>query len=174
MLKRFLIHSISKFEKQTGYDSTYMKQIANYSPSLAMKFSNFIKLNRYQKKTPDDVMYIAKIAAMKTGDCGTCLQLNINFALWSGVAKQYVKDAVSNPENLPQRLKLIHDFATKTALGEPDAEIFRQKVEQQLGQDILIELAMAVATTIVYPTLKRGLGYAKSCSLMQFEYGDAS
>lgn len=172
MLKRLIIHSISKFEKQTGYDSTYMKDIANSSPSLAMKFSNFIKLNRYQKKTPDDVLFIAKIAAMKTGDCGTCLQLNINFALWSGVSPQYVKDAVSHPEKLPASLKLIYDFASKTASGASDVDTFREQVLQQYGQDVLIELAMAIATTIVYPTLKRGLGYAKSCSLMQFDYGE--
>ena len=62
--------------------------------------------------------------------------------------------------------------AMKTASGEETAEAFRQKVKQQFDQDIMIELAMAVATTIVYPTLKRGMGYAKSCALMQFEYGN--
>ena len=171
MLKSIIIRSIGKFEKQTGYDASYMKEMAHLSPKLALLFNKFIKLNNYRQKTPLDEMMIAKIASMKTEDCGPCLQLNINFALWEGVKKEYVQNAVQSPEKLPKNLKLIHDFAVQTATNQPDVASLQQEVEKIYGRDIVIELALAIATSRVYPATKRAMGLAKSCRLMEFNFG---
>ena len=171
IFKKIIKRSINSFEKKTGYDTSYMREMADVSPLLAFQFSKFIKLNNYRRETPRDEMFIAKIAAMKTEDCGTCLQLNINFALWEGMNKQYVVDAVQKPENLPKNLKLIYDFSHKVATNSEDIEKLSEKVESLYGRDVLVELSVAIATTRVYPAIKRGLGYAKSCSLIDFEFG---
>ena len=117
-------------------------------------------------------MHIARIAAFKTEDCGPCLQLSVNFALWSGMQKVVVKNAVQSPDSLSHDLKLIHDYSYKVATNAPDVEEFRQKVEMKYGRDVMIELAIAIATCRVYPAVKRGMGYAKSCSIMDFDFGE--
>ncbi len=170
MLKPIIKNSIKSFERKTGYDAAYMKDMTDASTKLALLFSKFVKLNQFRKYTPNDEMAIAKIAALKTEDCGPCLQLNIHFALQSGTPRQWVETAVKDPENLPAGLKLVYDFAQKIALNAPDGEIYREKVEQAYGKEVMVELAVAVATSRVYPAIKRGMGYAKSCSIMNFDF----
>ncbi len=172
MLKKIVKWSISNFEKKTRYNATYMKVMAESSLSLARQFSKFIKLNGYKKHTPDDIMQIAKITALKTEDCGTCLQLNIDYALKSGMARKHIINTIQSPEKLPASLKLIYDFSYKTSTNAPDLENYRSQVEKEYGIDILIELAMAIATSRVYPAIKRAMGYSTSCSVMQFNFGE--
>lgn len=174
MLKSLIKRSITHFEKKTNYDSTYMKVMADSSVTLAMMFSKFVKLNQYRKKTPIEVMHIARIAAFKSEDCGPCLQLSVNFALWSGMQKEVVKNAVLSPDKLSHDLKLVHDFSYKVATNAPEAEELRQKIEMKYGRDVTIELAIAIATCRVYPAVKRGMGFAKSCSIMNFDFGESN
>ncbi len=170
MIKTLLIQSINSFERKTGYDASYMKAIAESSPKMAIYFSKLIKLNSYRKKTSLELMAVAKIAAMKAEDCGSCLQLNINYAIWDGVDPVLVETVVKKPEALSGDHRLIYRFATGVAHQTQELDHLRSQIQEKYGRDVLIELSMAIATARVYPSLKRGMGYASSCSVMDFQF----
>ena len=55
----------------------------------------------------------------------------------------------------------LHDLCDATELAIEIAEAH--------GQEVLVDLALAIASVRVFPTLKRGLGYARSCSQVTVE-----
>lgn len=170
MLKAIINNSINRFEEATQYDASYMKEILTYSIKLIILFQRFVKLNSFIAKTPVPLMNAAKIASVKTEDCGDCLQLNIHFAKQTGMNQELIKKIVSSPEELPEDIKLVHDFAIAVANNTENQDPLREQVQSQWGREVLIELSMAIATSRVYPALKRGMGYARSCKLLKFEY----
>jgi hypothetical protein len=174
MLKKILHYFISKLERKYGYDAGYLHAMIESSPALAREFSHVPKLSQYRKKAPVRLHALAGLAAAKSEDCGPCLQLGIDMSHEAGVDTETLKKVVKNPEQLSGDDKLVFDYATAVANNAADAESLRQQVEKKFGRDILIELAMAIATTRVYPALKRGMGYAKSCQIVNFDFKKAS
>ncbi len=174
MLKKILHYFIAKLERKYNYDAGYMHAVIDSSPTLAREFSHIPKLSQYRKKAPVRLHALAGLAAAKSEDCGPCLQLGIDMSREAGVDAETLKRAVKNPEQLSGDDKLVFDYATAVASNRPEAEPLREQVEKKFGRDVLIELAMAIATTRVYPALKRGLGYAKSCQIMNFDFKKAS
>ena len=51
----------------------------------------------------------------------------------------------------------------------PEATELSEELAQELGRAALVDLALAIASVRVFPTLKRGLGYAQSCSQVTVE-----
>lgn len=174
MLKKFLHRAIRRFERQNDYDAAYMHAMADSSPALGWRFLGFSRLSQYGKKAPPRMRALAVLAAMRSEDCGPCLQLSVDFALQAGLDSGTARTAVQNPENLSGEDRLVFDYATAVSENREDADALRRRVEERFGPDALIELAMAVATARVYPTVKRGMGYAKSCRLVSFDFRKAS
>jgi hypothetical protein len=50
---------------------------------------------------------------------------------------------------------------------EEKAAPLRESLRARLGEEALIELSFAIAAARVFPTVKRGLGYATSCALVE-------
>lgn len=174
MLKKILHFFIAKMERKYGYDASYLHEIVDSSPGLAREFSHVPKLSQYRRKAPVRLHALAGLAAAKTEDCGPCLQLGIDMSREAGVDVETLKRVVHHPEQLSGDDKMVFDYATAVATNGPDTDELRRQVESKCGRDVLIELAMAIAATRVYPALKRGMGHAKSCQIMQFDFKKAS
>jgi hypothetical protein len=120
--------------------------------------------SNYRRALPKDAFHIARLATDKVEDCGTCVQIVVNLALKDGVAAQLLQAALDEDfANMPLDLVDVYNFATSIANRE-DAPDLRQRLIARYGDEAFIELALAVAVPRVYPTLKRALGYAVSCS----------
>jgi hypothetical protein len=116
---------------------------------------------------PVDVYYIAKIAAYRQEDCGSCLQISVNLARKANVPAPIIRAAVERRlEALPPELRLVYLFAEGQANRHDDPQA-REKIIQRYGHDGLIELALAITSARTFPTLKRSLGFAISCSRAQ-------
>ena len=63
--------------------------------------------------------------------------------------------------------KLYLDFGRAVSANGPEAEELRLKLAEKLSPAAMVDLAIAIAGARVFPALKRGLGHAKSCSLVQ-------
>ncbi|EQC50183.1 hypothetical protein M899_2864 [Bacteriovorax sp. BSW11_IV] len=159
---------IDQFEKHYNYDCNYMRKMAKANPKAFETFVNFLPMGQVGKSLPSDVLWTAKIAAMLTEDCGACVQLNITMALEAGVDKNIVQNIVKSPNALNDDLKLVYDFAKAVATNQEDHHSIQKIVEQKFSADQLTELALAIASTKIYPSIKRALGDFKSCSLYQF------
>src|SRR5690606_41869114 len=58
-------------------------------------------------------------------------------------------------------------FGQAVATNAPEMEDLRQDMERICGRDAMIELSFHLAVSRFYPTVKRAMGYAQSCSLVQ-------
>ena len=85
-----------------------------------------------------------------------------------GVAPAIVRAALSNDAGaLGPRLDLARRFAMAVAAHADESEDLRRQMVAEIGDDALVDLALAIAGVRVYPTIKRALGYATSCKLME-------
>ncbi len=160
---------IDDFEAHYKYDSTYMRELLDHSPTGYEKFNNFMPLASHREKLDLDMYWVAKLAAMKVEDCGDCLQLNVRMAIENGVSKSIVAAAIAGGEQLPENLKDIYAFATCVASNTQISEGLQDRMDALLDKTTLLELAMCIATAKIFPTIKRTLGYTRSCSLIKID-----
>ena len=85
-----------------------------------------------------------------------------------------MKTAVQAPENLWGDADLAYRYGTAVASSSADADFTREQVLTRFNKTVLMELALCVATARVYPTVKRGLGYARSCNLVTIDVRKAA
>lgn len=67
---------------------------------------------------------------------------------------------------LPNDLADVARFTKSILTASDDGDALRQSLRESYGEQGLIELAYAIASSRIPPTVKRTLGYAKSCSLV--------
>ena len=60
---------------------------------------------------------------------------------------------------------------SRKTLPTGDEDELRETLRQRYGERGLIELAYAIASSQIPPTVKRCLGYARSCRLVHVEVG---
>ena len=160
---------MAKFEAHYNYDTSYMRDILEVSPGSFQQFEQFMPISQYREKAKDELFFLGKIAAMQSEDCGTCLQLAVTMALEAGVEREIVQAALNGGEGLPPELRDVYRFSVAVASKKQEDNGLTKQLEQRYGRAVIAELALCVATNRVYPTLKRALGYAKSCSLISID-----
>lgn len=160
---------IDDFEAHYQYDSTYMRELLEYSPETYEKFANFLPLARHRDKLDPEVYWVAKLAAMQAEDCGACLQLNVRMALECGVSSQIIEACIKGGKDLPEDLKDIYHFAAGVAANTLDNIELIDRLESRFDKTAMLELGLCIATAKIFPTIKRTLGYARSCSLVEIE-----
>lgn len=162
------LEQINGFEKHYQYDTTYMREMLAASVAMYDKFNNIMPLVSHRELLDVDTYMVAKLATMAFEDCGECLQLNIKMAQEQEVSENIIHGAINGGKGLSAELKDIHDFALMISNNTRDERLVKL-VESRLNKGQLLELGIAVATTKIFPVLKRALGYAKSCSLTPLE-----
>lgn len=164
------LQSIEEFSSHYRYDMGYLKEFLQSSPEGYQKFVDFQPLSYHREFLPLETWWVSKLAAMQVADCGACLQLIVRMALEAGVDAKLVRACIQGGSGLPENLKDIFDFATAVASYRTIDPQLDERIDQQLDKKQRIELGVCVATTSVYPTIKRALGYTQSCSLVEIEF----
>jgi alkylhydroperoxidase family enzyme len=104
---------------------------------------------------------------MQDEDCGTCLQITVNLARQSGVDAGLIRAALDgNCDELPQEMADVLHFTRSVVTSAGDEDALRETLRKRYGERGLIELSYAIAASRIPPTVKRSLGYAKSCRLV--------
>ena len=160
---------IDDFESHYNYDSTYMRELLESSPEGFAKFNNFLPLARHQEKLGAEDYWVAKLAAIQVEDCGECLQLNVRMALEGGVSKPIIEAALSDGNTLSDDLKDVYVYAELVASNDTIEPELMDRITTRYDKGALLEFGLCIATAKVFPTVKRALGYIKSCSLVEIE-----
>lgn len=169
MLSWFIDRQISKAERDLGVSLDYARWIAKASLPATLRMAKFTKLLNAHRG-PKTAVHVASIVGSMADDCGSCVQIGVNLARKAGVSREILEAVVRRaPEALPDELADVYHFADAATLNAPELDDFRERVRRHYGDAGLVEIALAVAMHRVYPTLKRGLGFAKSCSLVPVE-----
>ena len=154
------------FGKHYDYDVSYLEELLDSSPGAFLAFEAAMPMGQYRKTVPLDLLFVAKIAAMRQQDCGPCTELGMKIAREAQVPEGVIRGALQGGRGLnEEQLDVYHYARGVAANGELDPELL-PRLQARWGKEVVAELALAIVATRLYPTLKRALGHAKSCSLM--------
>jgi alkylhydroperoxidase family enzyme len=135
------------------------------SPGAFKAFEAAMGIGRFQNAAPTEMLVIAKIAALREQDCGPCMLLALKMAREAGVPEEVIRGALHG-RGLTAEQRDIYDYARGVAADEElDPELL-PRLNQRWGREVVAELALGIASTRLYPTMKRALGFAKSCALV--------
>lgn len=170
MLRFLILRKLAKEEKKLGASMDYVRHIVRVSLRAFFKFIKVLPLSEYRRKLPADAHYVARLVAARDEDCGSCMQIEVNLAKRDGVAVSILRSVVDQkPEDLPDDLNNVYRFAKGVVEANGEEDVLREDIERQYGEEGLVEMSLAMAACRVFPIVKRGLGYAKSCELVELK-----
>ena len=164
MFKSYLHRKIAAMEREFGYDATYTHEMLDASLPAFIKFALFQGMANHRDQVPREAWYAAKLAAAMSEDCGPCSQLCVDMALKAGVDAKIVAALVHGDfARAGVDAALGFRFGQAVATNAPEAQALSSEVKTRYGERGLVSLALVVAGSRVYPTLKRGLGHGATC-----------
>jgi hypothetical protein len=156
------------FGTHYDYDVAYLLEMLDGSPDAFRIFQAVPDMASYRKKLPAEASFVARIAAFSVVDCGPCLELTIKMGREAGVSDNILRGALRDGEGLPDHLAEVHGYAAQIAAGATPAPDRVDRMRQKLGAAGLVELSLNIASSLVFPAVKRTLGHAQSCALTNF------
>ncbi len=160
---------IDRLEAYTGEEMDYARDIADASPSGFWKFLCSSPLLAHTGAVPAHLSHLARIGSLLVEDCGPCVRIALNLARRDDVPAELLRAAIAGGENLPPTERDAYRFGRGVAAGEPIDDALRERLRAVVGDRGIADLTLAAAAVRIYPALKRGLGYAQSCSLVELE-----
>lgn len=165
MLKRFISHQLNRFEKSIGVSVDWARHVLRHSLRLFFKFMKFGSFAKSRRALPLPAWHVAVIVGARSADCGPCVQIAATLARKEGVAVEILKAVIDQrPDALPLDLREVYLFSESVMAHSDECEALRESLRARYGEEGLIELAFALASGPVIPTIKRALGHATSCS----------
>lgn len=172
MVRYLLARRIVAEERSLGVGLRYAHHILRTSLRAFINYTLLLPIARYRKEAPAQALCTARLVATQHEDCGTCLQIVINLAKREGVPGHVIRAVLDGRVNeLPTELADVYHFTKAVVAGE-DPRDLREGLRRRFGEQGLIEIAFAIATARVFPTTKRALGFAVSCSAVRIEVAE--
>lgn len=167
MIKSILHRQLRRFEQRFRVPLEYAHHIVDTSVPAFLALTKVMGFARYRRKLPVEAFSVAAIVATRHEDCGACLQITVNEARRAGVAKELIDHVLAwNPHRLPTDLNSVYKYTKAVLEGGDEAEL-RESLRGRYGEEGMIELAYAIASARMFPTIKRTLGYARTCELVK-------
>ncbi len=163
-MRWYMRRTADRMERQTKADMTLMRAIAEGDGSAIFKFGLFGPISQHRKRVPVSPWFCATIASAQVLDCGPCTQIVVNYALLSKVPAATVAACLTDGAGLTGDDLLAYRYGKAMAENAPAIIDYVDQVRARWGEEGLVELALSVATSQVFPVAKRGLGLAVSCS----------
>jgi alkylhydroperoxidase family enzyme len=168
MLRRIVLNRLDAAERAIGEPLDYFRFIARTSLGAFFKFAALSPVVWSRGRVPADAYYVAMIVSCRHEDCGTCVQTVVNSARKDGVAAETIRSVLDRrPAELGPDLESVYRFACAVVEQTRDADALRDRVRDRYGDEGLVALGLAIVRARVYPTMKRTLGYATSCALVE-------
>jgi hypothetical protein len=164
MLKLLFHKAIRGYEKQFGYDATYLHEILDASIAAFVKFMLFQMMANHRDGASKEAWYAAKLAGALSEDCGPCSQLVVNMALKDGVPQQVIAALLhGDMDKAGEDAALGFRYGRAVANRDPSIAALVEAVKKRFSQRGLVALDFVVSSARVYPCLKRGMGYGMAC-----------
>ena len=166
MLKWLFHRRLNAFEREHGYDASYMHAVIDTDLAGFVRFARATGLGRYRQDVPADVYVAATLTSSIQADCGPCTQLGVGFALRAGVPAATIAAVVKGDEAaMSPDVALAVRFARAVlARDSAVADALRAQIVTRWGPRALLALAFGIMGAQLYPTLKYALGHGKACT----------
>ncbi len=168
MLRALISKKLDSEERRLGVPLDYLRHILRVSLRSFWTFSRILPISEHRRALPPEPYYVARMVATRDADCGTCLQIEVNLALAAGVDRALLRAVLdSQPAALPADLAAVYRFAEAVAAASGAEGELRPALVERWGERGVVELAIAIAVARFFPEVKRALGYARSCRLVE-------
>ena len=168
MFRWFLSRKVNAEEHRLGASMDYLRHILQVSPTAFLRFASLMPLANSRRTLPKEAWYVAQLVTLQAEDCGTCLQIGVNLAKKDGVALEVIRSVLNRDSHaLSADLQDVYEFALVATQPDADITVTREKLRDRYGERGLIELSYVIASSRVPPTVKRVLGFAESCSVVE-------
>jgi len=165
MLKWLFHRRLNAFEREHGYDASYMHAVIDTDPKGFVKFVRATGLGKYRADVPADVHVAATLTSSIQADCGPCTQLGVGFALRAGIPAATLIAIVRGDEAaMSPDVALAVRFARAVLARDASADVLREQIVTRWGPRALLALAFGIMGAQLYPTLKYALGHGKACT----------
>jgi hypothetical protein len=163
-VKRIASWAIGREERRLGVSLEYLREIAKASTTAMTKFALLTPFASHRRRLPKTAYHLAKLTVSRHTDCGASVQIALNLALNDGVPRNYLRSVVEDHlDELPLALREICEYSRAVAEGWDNPEL-RETLRSRYGTEGLAELAFAIASAQLSPTIKRAMGHAQTCS----------
>jgi hypothetical protein len=170
MMKWLIRKRLAAFERQFGYDTSYMKHVLDTDLGAFLRFARTSGVSSYREDAPLDVYYAVKITAVVAADCGPCAQLVVGMALADGLPAATIAKILQADESvMTDNVRLGVRFARAVLARDAAADELREQIATRWGPRAVISLGFALVSSQIYPTLKYALGYGKACQRIVVE-----
>jgi hypothetical protein len=165
MLRAIFSRVIDRFERQWGYDASYMRHLLKANVASFFKFS-LVTGVADRKAAPAEAMAAVGIVGTISEDCGPCTQIGVDMAAAGGVAPAVLRAILAGDEAaMGPDAALAWRFARASLARDLEAvDPLREEIVRRWGDEALVALSLTLMTSRMYPTLKYALGYGKTCS----------
>ena len=163
MLKSLILRRLDGLERKLGSSVDYLRYMVRVSTRGFFRFSKIDSMAE-RHFLPSDAYYVARIVASRDAGCGSCVEGEVSSARAEGVNADVLAATVSrNVVDLPERLVDVYLFTESVLRMTGDEEHLREKLRTWYREEGVVELALAIAASRVFPVVKRTLGFARSC-----------
>ena len=160
---------IRRAERQTGEDVGWMRDVAALGRRAFYRLGGFFRFANHRGSAPVEMALLARMGAVMGEDCGPCTRIVARFARQAGMSSEKLRAALAGGAGLEGDADLAYRFGRAIASSGPDVDDLGAAVEAKHGRGVRTELTIGAATARVYPAIKRGLGYARACSMTRFD-----
>ena len=165
MLKFFFTRYLDGFERQWGYDASYMREVLAVSPWSFLKFSLGSRAADF-KAAPFEAMLAAGLVGTLCEDCGPCTQIGIDMATAGGANPAVIRAILAgDTAAMGETAALAWRFARASLARDMETcDPLRDEIVRRWGQKALVAISLNLMAARMYPTLKYALGHGKACS----------
>lgn len=165
MFKAIARASVRKFGVRYRYDVSYLEALLDASPAAFLKFARAGAMARHRERVPVAASFAAKLVGALAEDCGPCVQLVADMARDAGVADREVRAILRGDlQEMSEPVRIAFDFAGALVSRRSDLDERRAAVRALWGEKGVVDLTLAAQTSRLFPMMKAGLGYAKTCA----------
>ena len=163
MLRAIFDRLITRLETRWAYDAGYARLLNRVSPWTFLKFSVATQMAD-RKAAPSAALAAAGLVGTLAEDCGPCTQISIDLASAGGVPTPVLRAILAGDEaGMGEAAALAYRFAMAVLAHSPEADGMREEIVRRWGERGLAAIALTITAARVYPTLKYGLGFGKTC-----------
>ena len=118
------------------------------------------------RHAPREALAAAGVATTLAEDCGPCVQIGLDMAAKAGVPPAVLRAIVAGDEAaMGDAASLGYRFAQAVLSRDLEAaDAARDEVRRRWGRRAVVDIALAVTTARLYPTVKYALGHGRACS----------
>ncbi|MEQ8180062.1 MAG: hypothetical protein RIC52_02265 [Amphiplicatus sp.] len=164
MSNNSVAEALKGFSAHYGYDVSYLEHMLEVAPAAFEKFWKLNDAANHRGAAPVPASYAARMIGALAEDCGPCVQLGVKMAEEAGVAASDIEALLTRDESaMSEDVAVAFRFADALVRHDLALDEAREAVRARWGDEGVIDLTLAMQAVRLFPMMKVGLGYGKTC-----------